>query len=140
MIDEVLRHSPHPVHAMLTDIQRQCDASIIKRSFSQDERIRAQVRGWYIFPCSNPISSHELSSAIPTQAAQKPKPCVLAHFITPVIRPLLPHRTTCSVPFRLMPTLLSIQLMSPETAEANLFLPHVRGNLHCLSSELALAA
>lgn len=33
--------------------------------FPQDQRIRAQVRGWYIFPCFNPISSHELSAAIP---------------------------------------------------------------------------
>ncbi len=109
--------------------------------FPLDYRIRIQVIGWYIFPCFNPICSHELSSALPNQGHIKnqsfvyftPKPGLsnLAYFITPVIRPLLPHRTTCSVLFRFMPTLHPVQCISascaPETEETNMFLPHVWG-------------
>lgn len=43
-----------------------------------------------------------------------PKPCLsnFTHSITPVIRPLLPHRTTCPVPSRFMPTLHAVQCFS----------------------------
>ena len=103
------------------NVQRQCDASVNEPDFSLDQRIRAQVRGWYIFPCSNPIPSmsHQLLSHPRPHRNQSlvyfnPKPGLsnLALFITPVIRPLLPHRTTCPVPSKFTPTLHPVQRIS----------------------------
>lgn len=70
--------------------------------------IQAPAAGWYFFPCANPISSPRTLSCYPDRGRgdTKPKPfssrsqacLLLAHFITPVIRPVVPHRTTCPVP------------------------------------------
>lgn len=73
-----------------------------------------------------------------------PKPGLsnLTHFITPVIRPLLPHRTTCSVPSSFMPTVLPVQCISAGLCSRDSRDQHVScpGNLRGLSPELAPAA
>lgn len=52
--------------------------------FPPDKKIQVEVEEWYIFPSSNPIFNHELSAAIPTQAAQKPNPFVFHSEAMPI--------------------------------------------------------
>lgn len=75
-----------------------------------------------------------------------PKPGLsnLAHFITSVIRPLLPHRTTCPVPSRFTPTPDPVQCLLLRLSSWASRDQHVStscpGNFCCLSPQLATAA
>lgn len=159
MIDEALRHSPErapsePSPCASCQARRRPKTmwciSHRARFFPWTRWSEPKLEGGSFSPAliPSPAMNHQLLSQLRPHRNQSlvyfsPKPGLsnLAHFITPVIRPLLPHRTTCS---RFMPTLYSVRCISSRLCSWASRDQHVStscpGNLHCLSPELAPAA
>ncbi len=122
MIDEALRHSPeHAPSEPSPCASRQARQrpktmwciSHRARFFRPTRWSEPKLEGGTFSPAliPSPAMNRQLLSQLRPHRNQSlvyfsPKPCLsnLAHFITPVIRPLLPHRTACSIPSRFMPT------------------------------------
>lgn len=106
----VLRQNRHCVpRAKSANIQRQCDASVIEPDISlwtrgSQPKLEGGTFSSALIP--SPAMNCQLLSQPKLHRNQSlvyfiPKPGLsnLAHFITSVIRPVLPeHRTTCAVP------------------------------------------
>lgn len=162
MIDELLRHSPErapsePSPYISCQARRRPKTmwciSHRARFFPWTRGSEPKLQGGTFSPAliPSPAMNHQLLSQPRPHRNQSlvyfiPKPGLsnLAHFITPVIRSLRPHRTTCSVPSRFTPTVHPVQCTSVRLSSWASSDQHVStlcpGNLFCLSPELAPAA
>lgn len=134
--------------------KRQCDASIIEPNpppKSPTRRLQPKLEGGTISPALIPSRALNCQMLYQPRLLKNqnlvcftPKPFLsnLAHFITPVIRHLLPQRTTCSVSPRAMQMHLPDQVDHSETSHKNptcFYLMSGEPPL-CLNAELAPAA
>ena len=147
----LLQNCHRAPRAKTANVQRQCDASVNKPDFppiikGSEPKIEGGTFSPALIP--SPAMNHQpLSQPWPHRnqslVSFVPKPGLsnLALFITPVIRPLLPHRTTCPVPSRFTPTLrcISVRLSSWPSRDQHIS-TSCPGNLSCPSPELATAA
>lgn len=162
MIDEVLRHSPerapseqspcalcqaHQHPKTMWWISHQ--AKIFPRTRGSEPKLEGGTFSPSLIPSQamncQPLSQPRmLKNQSLVYSTPKPGLSNLAHFITPVIRALLPQRTTCSVHSRFMPTLHPVQCISARLCSWNSRDQYVSctcpRNLQCLSAELPTAA